>query len=148
MQQSKTKWEINKELIAHCSKLLALNSKKINGYTIVESVLLNKSSAVKVNLLDKEKFNLELPEEGLNDKDLIKLAETLRSHLGSSQKKFYSKLDELKESDSKVALSSKGQKLIYQIAFNLDKIPELKSEIIKIGQLLEKEEDIFDHYGF
>jgi len=148
LKDKKTKWEINQELINHCTELLKSSTEKINGYQIQDSFFLDKSKTIKIHALAGEKFCFEPSTEVIQDKQLIKLAEKLRPHLSKKYSDFYKKFDELIESDSKVALSSKGQKLIYQIAFNLDKIPELKSEIIEIGKLLEKDGDIFDHYNF
>jgi len=148
LQSSKTKWQINQELVKHCSDLLNHSTNKINGYNVLESFYLDKERELKVNVLEGKKFNLENAGETIEGKSLLKLANKLRPHLQDELSDFYKKYDSLKDSDSKVALSAKGQKLIYQIAFNLDKIPELKSEIINIGKLLEKDKDIYDHYGF
>lgn len=148
LKDKRTKWEINQELINHCAELLKIRTKKINGYNVQESFFLDKSRLIKLHILEEEKFFFESDTDTIEDKNLIKLAEKLRPHLSTKHGDFYKKFDELLESDSKVGLSSKGQKLIYQIAFNLDKIPELKSEIIEIGKLLEKDGDIFEHYNF
>jgi len=145
---NKTKWEITQDLVSHCSSLLKFNTKKVNGYDVKDSFFLDKSKRVKVHLLEEDMFNVQFETETVDEKYLIKLAEKLRPHLADKYQDFYKKYDELLDSDSKVALSSKGQKLIYQIAFNLDKIPELKSEMIQIGKLLEKDKDLFEHYNF
>lgn len=147
-RNTKTKWQINKELTEHCKQLLNHNSKVINGYTVIDSILLNKTSGATLNLLEEDKFNLVLPNDEIADKEIIRMAEKLRAHIGLNHADFYKKFDELKASDSQVTLSSKAQKIIYQIAFNMDRIPELKDEIINIGKLLEKEKDIYEHYGF
>ena len=145
---SKTKWQISKELTEHCKQLLKHNSNKINGYSIENSIIINKNNGMKVNLLEDSKFSVEVHDDTFEEKDLIKLADKIRSHIISKYPEFYKKLDELKASDSQVTLSSKAQKIIYQIAFNIDRIPELKDEIITIGHLLQEEKDIYEHYGF
>ncbi len=70
------------------------------------------------------------------------MLEQLRDWLTTHHNEYWQALQELQEQDAEAARQARVAKILGAIGNNLDDLPELKDELIRLGDMLSRGEDI------
>lgn len=137
-QEVKNKWHINRQMNDYARKLKTYTV-SVQDEASVEQQLDYPCLVLAYSngrLFVKDPAVWELPSR------IWALIDRLQDWLKTHHPTYYKELQRLQNLDDKATRKARTAKILGAIGNNLDDLPELEDEIIKIGRMLEKGESI------
>lgn len=137
------KWQVNRRKNEITLELKELLPAQKPSQKPINQIFLEKGEE-KHELFIYDGGMIDLNDPSLLDDPAIRLSvmDQARPYLQPLYPDWYQTFDDLKQRDYQLTQEARLEKILGAIANNIDEVPGLEAEIIKLGKMLERGEDV------
>ncbi|MCS7075755.1 MAG: hypothetical protein NZ455_03555 [Bacteroidia bacterium] len=144
--KTEEKWKINRQK-NEFARTIPGKTLPRSDLKVIYRTFLSCAKNVELCVYEDNTFSLSQPNAFDDAQVVIETVECLRPYFENTYSGFYRQYDKWVELDKEATRKARLEKILSAIANNIAEIPELKDEIIKLGKMLERGDDIRPYCG-